>query len=277
MGVIDGVLGTRLHTRFEPAEHEDTLDELVLAEIARLEAIFSSYRADSELNRFNRGESGPPSADLRTVLDAAWSWAGRSGGAFHPATWALSQRWRDAERLGVRPGGLSTAPDDRLDLNAIAKGYIVDQAVRVAWHSGLAESVMVNLGGDLSHRGSGEVSVGVEDPRRPFDNLPPMVRLRLARGALATSGGARRGYRIDGHWFPHVLDPRTGEPVTHTLSATVVAGDTMTADALATIACVLPHRESLALVDSTPGASCLVMAADGQVLTSARWPAPARV
>ena len=36
MGVIDGVLGTRLHTRFEPAEHEDTLDELVLAEIARL-------------------------------------------------------------------------------------------------------------------------------------------------------------------------------------------------------------------------------------------------
>ena len=81
--------------------------------------------------------------------------------------------------------------------------------------------------------------VGIEDPRWPFDNVPPMVQISLANAALATSGTGRRGFVVGGVKYGHVIDPRTGIPVDHVLSASVVAPDAVTAGALATAAMVL--------------------------------------
>ncbi|MCB0913159.1 MAG: FAD:protein FMN transferase, partial [Propionibacteriaceae bacterium] len=227
------------------------------------------------------------------VLAAAQRWYETSEGAFHPAAGALRQRWLVARDSGAEPspeelselaattrelpfrvsrGAVERVADcGSVDLNAIAKGYIVDRAAAVAGAVRRVTSVMVNAGGDLRHRGPGGVTVGVEDPARPYDNAPPRWRVRVCDGGLATSGSARRGFRVGGRWLGHVLDPRTGWPVEHTTSVTVLAQDAMTADALATVLGVLEPEEAIAFAASR-GIGCMVVDAAGDVLTSPDWP-----
>ena len=96
-----------------------------------------------------------------------------------------------------------------------------------------------------------------------------------ARG-LATSGSARRGWRIAGRWYSHVIDPRSGRPVDHVASASVVAPDAATADAVATVLSVLAPAEGVAFVeglDDVPDVAALVVGADGSTWRSAGWAA----
>jgi thiamine biosynthesis lipoprotein len=81
--------------------------------------------------------------------------------------------------------------------------------------------------------------------------------LAIADRALATSGGYRRNVTVRGQRRSHLIDPRTGEPVSHTAGVTVLAPEAMTADALSTTFSVLPPDESLRLAEATPGVACL--------------------
>ncbi len=171
----------------------------------------------------------------------------------------------------VRPTG-----DCRpLDLNALAKGHVVDLVVDRAFAAFELDRLVVNAGGDLVHRGAEPLRLGVEDPHQPYDNAAPLAVLEVRDRAVATSGRARRWFTVDGVRRSRVLDPRTGQPVAHTASATVVAPDATTADVLATVASVLEPAEAVAFVDSLAAdgidASCLLVADDGAVRASAGW------
>ena len=95
------------------------------------------------------------------------------------------------------------------------------------------------------------------------ENAPPLSCVWLRNQALATSGTSRRGL--------HLHDPRTGQPVTHLLSASVIAPSARIADVLATAFCVLPVEESLALVENEEAVACFLVTADGQRVQSPRW------
>lgn len=285
------LLGTVVELRVdaEPAAAE-AADAAAIAEFERLTEVFSTHAPNSELRRWSRGEVDLISTDLRTVLAASEVAHRRSGGAFHPATGAVRQLWLHAEQTGLMPSAdrlaavagrplpyrVSEGRVERLgdcsglDLNAIAKGYIVDRAVAAALVPGV-DAVLVNAGGDLRHAGSGSVRVGIEDPARPFDNAPPRWRVELTNAALATSGTARRGFRVGERWLGHVLDPRSGWPVEHTASISVLADDAMTADALATVLGVLPRTEAMAFADRE-SVACLLVDSDGSAYTSPSWP-----
>lgn len=286
------LLGTvvELQVEAEPAPAERA-DALTVAEFERLTSVFSTYDASSELSRWARGEIDEVSTDLRTVLAAAAEYHRLSAGAFHPATGRLRRLWQQAELSGTLPAETELAAraagplpyqvvDDRVerlsdctgvDLNAIAKGYIVDQAVGAALTVPEVHSVLVNAGGDLRHAGTGSARVGIEDPARPFDNAPPRWRVQLTNAALATSGDARRGFQVGGRWLGHVLDPRTGWPVEHTASVSVLASDAMTADALATVLGVLPADEATAFAEAH-GVAGLLVNASGEAYASPNWP-----
>lgn len=291
----DGLLGTvvevRVHAR--DAELAGRVERAVAAEIVRLESVFSVYDPASQLVRWRAGDPDAAGAELHQVLGLALAWHERSGGAFAPSTGTLTARWRRAAAEGVEPrphelDALASAAvpyrvvDGRaaligdgssIDLNALAKGWIVDAAAACAAEVDGVEAIVVNAGGDLVHRGRGSVRVGVENPRRPFDNEPPLAVVALADGALATTGGARRGLVVGAARHSHVLDPRTGRPVAHTRSATVLAADAATADVVATVAGVLTPDEAIAFVDGLDGVACLLVPAEGDVRTSVRWPA----
>jgi FAD:protein FMN transferase len=287
------VLGTVVELRIEAdATAAARAEAAALAEFERLEAVFSTYRPDSLLCQWRSGELATCPDELAEVLTAAAHWHRLSGGAFHPATRDLTDRWRRAVEEGHQPpreemaalagaarlpyaitakGPIRTADCSGLDLNAIAKGYIVDCATEAALRVPGVSAIVVNAGGDLRHQGVGSLRVGIEDPSRPFDNLPPRWTVPVANNALATSGSARRGFEVAGQWLGHVIDPRTGWPVAHTASISVLAADAMTADALATVLGVLTTQEAAAFADQHTIGSLLV-AADGTARASATWP-----
>jgi thiamine biosynthesis lipoprotein len=142
-----------------------------------------------------------------------------------------------------------------------------------------AVSIAVNAGGDLVHRGSGSLSVGVENPARPFDNEPPLTVAAISNRAVATSGTARRGWTIRGKRFGRVLDPRTGWPVDAVASVSVLAPDGATADAVATVVGVLGAEHGLAWVaglECVGGVGCFVVEADGRQWRDETWAAVER-
>lgn len=295
--VHEPLLGTRVALRLRADGEADAAaaERAAIAEIERLEALLSAYRPDSEWSRWRRGEPVEAGPELHAVLSLAAHWHARSGGAFNPSAGVLRARWLraveeqevpPADELAALAADIATLPFaiergrverrgdcSRLDLHAIAKGWIVDRAATVATACARIHEVVLNAGGDLVHRGDGEVIAGIEDPRRPFDNAPPMARVRVANAGLATGSGARRPYRIGGQAFDHTLDPTTGQPVAHVRSASVLAPDAATADALATAVAVLPVAEGLRLADATEGTACLLLDADGELWRSARWAA----
>jgi thiamine biosynthesis lipoprotein len=307
------VLGTGLELRVgvDPADAGD-LDSLsslvlhrVLDEIDRLEPLLSVHDPASALRRWRAGPAGPagpdhpdhaPPAELTAVLALAARWFEAGGGAFNPCAGRVVQLWRDSARSGVAPSSVDcsataaaiaelpytvvggrvvrTGDTSGVDLNAIAKGYIVDRAVDAAWAvDPRVCRVVVNIGGDLRHRGRGSLRVGIEDPAQPHDNAEPLTVVEVCDAALATSGSARRGVEIGGRWYGHVFDPRTGRPVDDVTSVSVVAADAVTADVVATIVGVRGVVDGLAFVDMLDGVHTLVVDAAGVSHASPGWPA----
>lgn len=295
------LLGTRVDIAVQ-ADDPDAAhraDQRVREEIERLTRVFSVYDPDSELCRWRRGELAAPGSELAGLLRQAEYWYRVGRGAFHPACGALRRRWLAAEQEQRPPDPAelrqlttslhplpfrTTGRDGRVhvarigdcgdvDLNAIAKGHIVDRAVAAGRADHAVRTVVVNAGGDLRHSGPGDaVPVNVENPHRVADNAPPIARFVLAEGAVATSGTTRRGFRIGPRSFGHVIDPRTGWPVAQTVSATVRAPSALVADVVATIAMVLSPAEAVAFVGRlSEEVTALLIEGDGTQHASTGW------
>lgn len=237
----ENVLGTSMELRVSTGSEASArkAETLVLAEIDRLTAVLSTWSETSEISRWlASGKTNTLSIDLAAVLKECDHWAANSHGAFS---------------IHVKPDPKAVTVD------ALAKGYIIDKAIEKA--AGEVKSISLNIGGDL--RTTGTETISIADPRNDAENAAPLSTLTLRGQALATSGNYRRGN--------HIIDPRIGKPVDHIAGATVAAPDATTADALATIFNVLQPAESLAMADSLPGVSCLIVSREGKVFRSREW------
>ncbi len=215
---------------------------VIRATFSREDDRFSRFREATELSRVNAtaGRWTRVSKPFHAVLRAALDAARRTGGLFDPtvlpALLAIGYdrdfddviaggrlalhppepcgRWREIRLRDDRvlvPGGVA------LDFGGIAKGWTVDRAARRV--RGLLPWAMVDAGGDLRVVGrppGGAVDIGVEDPHDPGTEI---LRLRVGRGAIATSAVTARAWGPDRH---HLIDPRTGLPArTGVVQATV--------------------------------------------------------
>jgi FAD:protein FMN transferase len=287
----EAVLGTSLELQIRAANRRQALlaEATLLSEIDRLELIFSRFLPESELNLFLAASQMRVSPELLEVLSLAESWRQLTHNAFHPGVDALSALWRS----GRKPSSTELEPIlEQLDkplwvisgenvqrtsslpvnFNAFAKGWIADRACLVAAQLEGVTDILVNIGGDLRHSGSSQQRVTIANPFSSIDNAPNLCEVRIQNQAVAGSGNSRRGFQIGSDWFSHVIDPRTGQPVEHTVAVSVIAPEAATADALATAFCVLEVEESLQLADSLPDIACLIVSEDRQVQTNKRWP-----
>ncbi len=291
-----GLMGTMIDIRIDAVDEliAEAIDRAATKRITQLEQVFSVYDNQSELARWRRGEVDLASPEFTTVMVAALRWQTESHGRFNPLVGEQTRIWTEAQSTGQTPSrnhlqavaesiaeprfalvdGTPQPVGDctSFTLNAIAKGFIVDQAIDSAMRSG-AQSVSINAGGDLAHRGQGSARAGIENPHRPYDNEPPLAVIDIAKSALATSGHARRGFKIDGRWFGHVIDPRSGWPVENIASISVVAADAMTADVVATVAGVMEPDDAIAYLDQRPDTEGMVVDAHGGQSLSRGWSA----
>ena len=296
----EDVLGTSLQLNVcaPDAAAAERSERAVLAEIERMRRILSTRDTVSEISRLNTA-TGPVSCsdELRKVLAAFEWWNTRSAGAYNGHLGELIGAWRAAERAGVLPEKTSLAPivqslaqpgwelnsakqtvtrhsSAPLNVDSLGKGYIIGRALAAA-RAAVPEvtGLLLNIGGDIQTWGvsdapDGKWRIGVANPARFEDNAPPLAQVSLGNRAISTSAAYERGYDIGGKHYSHILDPRTGWPATGAASATVVAADNATANALATTLCVLQPEEGLRLVRETTGAECLIVAANGSEFRS---------
>ena len=294
----ENVLGTSLELKVisdSPGE-AGRAETAALAEIERLAHILSTYEASSEMSRWLRTSAASVriSAELYEVLGLFDQWRTRSDGALDPAAENICQMWKAAaaqDRLPA-PAAIAAAvvavkqPHWSLNqaartathltsvplvFNSFAKSYIISHACDAAMAAAKVDAMVVNSGGDLVVRGDLTEIVRITDPKADAENDPPVASVRVRGRAVATSGNYRRGVVIGGKWFSHIVDPRSGQPVAHVLSATVVAPSATDAGALATACCVLQPEESLRLVASRPDAQCLLLTQDGRSIASKGW------
>lgn len=240
-GGYENVLGTSLDLAIKAARLSDAAEcELrILGEIERLRRILSTYDPASEISRVMAG-APVESPELAEVLAAYDFWSARTGGLLELNLGGVIEVWRSAARTGRLPDPAALEQAARREraynVDALGKGYIIDRAVAVARK--YAPGGVINLGGDIRAWGETAWTIGVADPRRPEDNAPPIARFSLREAAVTTSGGYARFYELDGRRYSHLVDPRTRRPIAVGGSATVVAGDSVTANALSTAASI---------------------------------------
>jgi hypothetical protein len=148
-------------------------------------------------------------------------------------------------------------------VDALGKAYIIDRAAEAARRISGVESILVNIGGDIRLTGGG-CEIDVTDPAAAFDNANPLTRIWLEDEAVATSGTYARG--------AHLLDPRTGRSASSVSSATVIARDAVTANALAAAACIEGPETGMALIENTPRAEAILVTRAGGALRSSGFP-----
>jgi thiamine biosynthesis lipoprotein len=156
----------------------------------------------------------------------------------------------------------------RLDLGATAKAFTADRcARRVAAACGVG--VLVSLGGDIATAGPAPDGWRVLVQDRPGE---PSCTISVTAGtALATSSTLSRLWRVDGRLLHHVLDPRTCQPARPVWrTASVVAGDCVTANTLSTAALVRGERAPAWLREV--GVPTRLVGADATVVTLGGWP-----
>jgi thiamine biosynthesis lipoprotein len=245
---------------------------------------FDHREQDSPIDRLNRhGEARPPEEVLQ-VLETARKVAIRSGGAFDPTIFALTELWSfdeggrlpeveqierarryvDHARIQIKADGSVSLPQGfGIDLGGIAKGAVVDRIADYLSGRGY-DNFLIDAGGDILvsglKQGGAAWRIAIRHPRdsREIVGVLTMGEKRQ-RIAIVTSGDYERFFEYGGRRYHHILDPRSGYPAEQLVSATVIADNCALADALSTAAFVLGPEQGLALLEQAPGTEGLLI------------------
>jgi thiamine biosynthesis lipoprotein len=260
--------------------------------VKQLNDIMTDYDSDSELSRLSQtsgqDQAVPVSPDLWAVLARAQELAQRSQGAFDVTVGPYVNLWRFArsqeklpdparlakarlavgyDKMQLDPAHHTVkllAPNMRLDLGGIAKGYAVDQALKCLGRLGIA-SALVSGGGDMAVSGPppGKKGWRIELPPLDASNAPPARFVVLARAGLSTSGDLFQRLEINGLRYSHIIDPRTGVGLTDHSLVTVIAPDDFTADGLTKVMSVLDPQAALKFIAKMPNVSVRIVRKPG--------------
>ena len=266
------------------------------ARVAALNRIFSDYEDASELTRLSRtsgsGRAVKVSDDLWAVLARAQVLAARTDGAFDVTCGPLTSMWRRARRkqelpapdlvaemtsrVGWKKMRLDEtahtvellAPEMRLDVGSIAKGYACDEALKTMRARDCPRAMVA---------GSGDISAGDPPPDRKgwrievvgldlddAASAPAPVVVEIANAAIATSGDRNQRLDANGKRYSHILDPRTGQPLTDHALVSVIAKDGLTAG-ISTACSVIGPQAALKLAAEWKAAIRIQRMPDGKV------------
>lgn len=292
------LLGTTISvTVYEPAE--DAV-KAVFARVQEIEEKMSTTEEDydtTELLQVNRGADEAPvvvSEDTFFVIEAAKEYSEVTLGAFDLSIWPLVRLWgfgtadagvpsvdaieeaasrvdHESVRLDPANNSVSFAMEDMgIDVGGIAKGYAADEARRILKEHGV-ERALLDFGGNILTIGEKPDGtpwrIGVQGPDSRRGQFLGIVE--TGPMAVVTSGDYERFFEVDGVRYHHLIDPDTGYPAQNGLrSVTILAEDSIDADALSTAAFVLGVEDGARLIESLPTVEAAFVTDDTVYLTS---------
>ncbi|MCH2169281.1 FAD:protein FMN transferase [Myxococcota bacterium] len=277
-----------------PREAREILDR-AFERVQELEGLVSRYQPDSQISRLNRSAGlDPKRVDprLADLLARALSHSQLTGGAFDVTVGPLVELWVGAADSGQPPSADALAsarskvgsdrvrvgddgdveflePGVSVNLGGIAKGYALDELRPLLAEAGVHAAL-------LSFGQSSTWAIGAPPGEAGWTLLVrgatgPIGLILLRDQALSVSGSLGQFVEIGGVSYGHVLDPRTGWPLTEHRLAVVVAPDAALAEALSTALLIGGEEEGLDLVEALPDCEGLVETGRGEVRTTAGW------
>lgn len=270
------------------AAGEEALDEITAAE-----SLLSAFQDGAELRQLNQhaGTATVPISPLMlSFLRRCCALVEATDGAFDPAIGALLDCWRiqgdGSDRSEPAPVVIAEAlaacdlrrqlvfdanerhlrfahPTTRLDPGAIGKGWALDRAAARLRDAGIRHALI--HGGTSTACGLGSEpgrdgwTIAIRHPTQPESTI---ARAHLRDASLSVSGQHGRTVLAGGRRVGHILDPRSGHPVEHTLLAAVIHPSALVSDALSTALLVLGMTGIPRLAESFPDAQFMLVASD---------------
>lgn len=289
----DSAMGTvvRFEIWHESKAQAEKIFEEAMAELNRIDVLMSPYKEQSELSLINKKAAESPvsvSRELYDIIDQSIYFSNLSRGAFD-ITFASVGFLYDY-REGIRPKAeqlqkaaslvnykwLKLDPVHhsiefkkqgmKIDLGGIAKGYAVDRVYQILVAKGVKHGV-ITAGGDnrlIGDRRGRPWVLGIKHPR----GEGYVLRLPLSGIAISTSGDYERFFEEGEMRYHHIIDPKKGDSARSLVSATIIADDATTSDALSTTLFVLGAEKGIELVNQLEGISAIVIDSHGKVFYS---------
>ncbi|MDR0781156.1 MAG: DUF2271 domain-containing protein [Pseudomonadales bacterium] len=298
----EGVLGTTLDlTFYGPDSSEmEAAANAALVEITRLDAIFSSKRSDSEVNRLNRERViNGASTELLDIIELCARWENLAQGRFSCKLGRIITAWDKAEQTQVLPDRVQlqtlatasaavqptlyrgsrtiTLPEPvELDLSGIAAGYILDRTFNFL-HARLPDVTGIKLdsGGDAIYWGHPPLSEGwrvdIANPLTTQGN-DTLATLSTHNGrAIMNNRHVNRFRSIGGQQYSHILVPGTGWPVAGNIGVITVAKSAVTADVATTAMTMQTTKDATLWASTTPDLDALIIDSAGNHAVSNDW------
>lgn len=267
------------------------LDEAV-AEIERLDALWSIASSDGEIARLNAEKQITASADTLALLTRAKEISAATDGLFSTTIAPLMEAWGftsgdyrvpdeaelsallahvDDKEIAISDSTVTIPADAKVDLGGIAKGFTSARVMEIFRENGV-ENGILSLGGNVQALGTKSDGslwrVGLQDPA---DERALFATLELADKAVITSGAYERNFEQDGVVYHHIIDPRTGYPAENGLSSvTIVSDDGTLADGLSTALFIMGKEAAVEFWRShRDDFDMVLLADDGAVTVSA--------
>ena len=261
-------------------QYDGDLKAEIETELKRFDGSLSPFNDTATITRINRNENIIPDTFFVNVFHRSMEISQETEGAFDITVAPLANAWGFGFKKGAFPDSLmidsllqitdyekvklengrviKQDPRIMLSCSAVAKGYSVDVIAQLLDRKGI-KNYMVDIGGEVVVKGVNPKNnlwrIGINKPIDDSLSVRQDLQtvLDLTDLGMATSGNYRNFYYKDGKKYAHTIDPRTGYPVQHNiLSATVIAEDCMTADALATAFMVMGLEEAETFCKANP-------------------------
>ena len=290
------VLGTictvNLFDRGTDAIYTEIFDRL-----KTLESILSANREGTNLMDINHGAGIAPvkaAPETMDILSEALLFSKNTDGLFDPAIGPLVKAWNigtdyaavptdekrtaamalvDYRKIAMDTSAGTVFLRDKgmlLDLGAIAKGYAADEVVKIIAKHGIKRGI-IDLGGNIYAYGEKKQgiawTIGIRDPET--ERGASILTLSISNESVVTSGIYERFFEANGKKYHHILNPRTGFPEDNELmSVSIVATNSMLADALSTSTFLLGTEKGLALIEQTEGTEAIFINKNHEIRTS---------
>lgn len=266
--------------------------DAVFSELKRIDALMSPYIKKSELAKINRLAADQPvkiSQELFDLIQSSIEFSILTHGAFdityasvgylydyrnkhHPSTKQIQQHLTGIsyKNILLNKPQLSISfshKNTKIDLGGIAKGYAVDNSIKILKTCGI-QNALVSAGGDsriLGNKNGRPWVMGVQHPR---DKSKIVARIALSDEAISTSGDYQRFFIEGKKRYHHILKPSTGLPADDSWSVSVLAKKSLTTDALSTALFVMGTKKAMALVNSLENTEAIVIDAHGKMFYS---------
>ena len=264
-------------------------------EISRIEKLISSWDANSQTSAINSNAGKKPvkvDIELFNLIKRSIKVSILTDGAFDISFASIDKIWKfDGTMKNIPPSDSVAASVENIDyrniilnkndtsvflknngmkigFGAIGKGYAANKARDVMKSAGVANGI-INAGGDLFAWGKqadgSKWKIGIADPKNKKEII---AWLQLENTAIVTSGNYERFAYIDGKKYAHIIDPRTGYPVSGLKSVSIICPDAELADALATAVFVMGEKNGMQLIDQLENIEGIIVNEQDEILIS---------